>query len=130
MTTVYTIGFTKRRAPEFFGALRNAGIKQLLDVRLNNSSQLAGFTKREDLPFLLQEICGASYRHEMLQVMCRTEASAYVETAGLFAPAVWNASAFETDLRNGKLSRYVVAAAAAERADFPASRMSCFFILL
>jgi uncharacterized protein (DUF488 family) len=63
---IYTIGFTKRRAPDFFGALRRAGIRQLVDVRLNNSSQLAGFTKREDLPFFLTEICGAAYRHEPL----------------------------------------------------------------
>ncbi len=61
---VYTIGFTKRTAAEFFGALRRAGIKRLLDVRLNNSSQLAGFTKREDLPFFLKEICDAEYVHE------------------------------------------------------------------
>lgn len=61
---VYTIGFTKRTAAEFFGALRQAGVKRLLDVRLHNSSQLAGFTKREDLPFFLKEICGAEYIHE------------------------------------------------------------------
>lgn len=62
----YTIGFTKRRAPEFFGALKQAGIKRLVDVRLNNSSQLAGFTKREDLPYFLEVICGAEYVHEPL----------------------------------------------------------------
>ena len=63
---VYSIGFTKRTAPQFFGALRSAGIRRLLDVRLNNSSQLAGFTKRDDLPFFLTELCGAEYRHERL----------------------------------------------------------------
>jgi len=46
---IYTIGFTKRTAASFFGALKAAGVKQLIDVRLNNSSQLAGFTKRDDL---------------------------------------------------------------------------------
>jgi uncharacterized protein (DUF488 family) len=56
---VYTIGFTQRRAADFFGALKRAGVKRLLDVRLNNSSQLAGFTKREDLPYFLRELCGA-----------------------------------------------------------------------
>ena len=61
---VYSIGFTKKSAADFFGALRKAGVRRLLDVRLNNSSQLAGFTKREDLPFFLREICGAEYRHE------------------------------------------------------------------
>ena len=63
---VYTIGFTKRTAADFFGTLRRAGVKRLLDVRLNNSSQLAGFTKKEDLPFFLKEICGAEYIHEPL----------------------------------------------------------------
>ena len=63
---VYTIGFARKTAREFFGALKRAGIKQLLDVRLNNTSQLAGFTKREDLAFFLTEICGAAYRHELL----------------------------------------------------------------
>lgn len=63
---VYTIGFTKRTAADFFGALKRAGVKRLLDIRLNNSSQLAGFTKKENLPFFLKEICGAEYIHEPL----------------------------------------------------------------
>jgi uncharacterized protein (DUF488 family) len=46
--------------------LKNVGIRQLLDVRLNNVSQLAGFSKREDLQYFLREICGADYRHEPL----------------------------------------------------------------
>lgn len=61
---VYTIGFTKRTAAEFFGALKRAGVKRLLDVRLNNSSQLAGFTKKDDLRFFLKVICGTEYFHE------------------------------------------------------------------
>jgi uncharacterized protein (DUF488 family) len=61
---LYTIGFARKTAPQFFGALRQAGVKRLLDVRLNNTSQLAGFTKRDDLPFFLKEICGADYAHE------------------------------------------------------------------
>lgn len=63
---VYTIGFTKRTAADFFGALKQAGVRRLVDVRLNNSSQLAGFTKREDLPYFLKEICGAEYVHQPL----------------------------------------------------------------
>lgn len=58
---VYTIGFTKRAAAQFFGVLKRIGIKRLLDVRLNNSSQLAGFTKKEDLRFFLKELCGIEY---------------------------------------------------------------------
>ena len=60
---VYTIGFAKKKARQFFGALKNAGIKRLIDVRLNNTSQLAGFTKRDDLSFFLQELCSAEYIH-------------------------------------------------------------------
>jgi len=63
---VYTIGFTKKPASKFFGELRRVGIKQLIDVRLNNSSQLAGFTKKDDLIFFLREICDANYLHEPL----------------------------------------------------------------
>ena len=64
----YTIGFTKHKASEFFGTLKKAEIKRLIDVRLNNSSQLAGFSKREDLPFFLWELCRAEYSHNALLV--------------------------------------------------------------
>lgn len=63
---VFTTGFTKKSAEGFFGLLKRHGIKRLVDVRLNNVSQLAGFTKREDLQFFLREICGAEYHHEPL----------------------------------------------------------------
>jgi uncharacterized protein (DUF488 family) len=63
---VYTIGFTKKNAREFFGRLKQAGIRRLVDVRLNNASQLAGFTKKEDLRFFLEAVCGAEYIHEPL----------------------------------------------------------------
>jgi uncharacterized protein (DUF488 family) len=79
---VYTIGFTKRKAAEFFGALRRAHIKRLLDVRLNNSSQLAGFTKKDDLPFFLQELCGAEYLHEPLLAPTQDLLDAYKKKKG------------------------------------------------
>ena len=63
---VYSIGFTKKTAEQFFGLLKSAGIRRLLDVRLNNVSQLAGFAKRKDLQYFLREICGAEYVHEPL----------------------------------------------------------------
>ena len=63
---IYTIGFTKKKAAEFFNILKKAGIKRLVDIRLNNSSQLAGFTKSDDLKYFLKEICGIDYRHEPL----------------------------------------------------------------
>ena len=61
---IHTIGFTQKSAAEFFDALRGAGIRRLIDVRLNNTSQLAGFAKRDDLRFFLREIRQADYRHE------------------------------------------------------------------
>jgi uncharacterized protein (DUF488 family) len=63
---IYSIGFTKKSASQFFGALKAHGIERLLDVRLNNTSQLAGFAKQGDLPYFLEEICGARYEHEPL----------------------------------------------------------------
>jgi uncharacterized protein (DUF488 family) len=61
---IYTIGFTQTTAERFFARLRRARIERLLDVRLNNSSQLAGFAKAQDLPYFLRELVGASYEHE------------------------------------------------------------------
>ena len=63
---LFTIGFTRKSAAEFFGILRQAKITKLVDVRLNNVSQLAGFTKRDDLAFFLREICGCDYEHRPL----------------------------------------------------------------
>jgi uncharacterized protein (DUF488 family) len=79
---IYTIGFTKKTAAKFFGSLRQAGIKRLIDVRLNNSSQLAGFTKREDLPFFLLEICKAQYLHEPLLAPTQDILDAYKKRKG------------------------------------------------
>lgn len=53
---IYTIGFTKKTARRFFGALKDSGAKRLVDVRLNNQSQLAGFAKKDDLAFFLGEL--------------------------------------------------------------------------
>jgi len=61
--TVYTIGFTKRSAEDFFGTIARSGARRLVDVRLSNSSQLAGFSKRDDLRYFLKAICGMEYVH-------------------------------------------------------------------
>jgi uncharacterized protein (DUF488 family) len=63
---IYSIGFTQKSASGFFGTLKAHGIERLLDVRLNNTSQLAGFAKQADLAYFLREICGADYEHEPL----------------------------------------------------------------
>ena len=60
---VYTIGFTRKSAESFFDLLRMSGAKRVVDIRLNNSSQLAGFAKRDDLAYFLQRICGMGYEH-------------------------------------------------------------------
>ncbi|MDQ3460400.1 MAG: DUF488 domain-containing protein [Deinococcota bacterium] len=62
----YTIGFTQKSAAAFFDLLRQQGIRRLLDVRINNTSRLAGFTRKEDLAFFLRELCEAEYVHEPL----------------------------------------------------------------
>jgi uncharacterized protein (DUF488 family) len=62
--TIYTIGFTKKTAEKFFEALRNSGAKHLLDIRLKNNSQLAGFTKKNDLPYFLKRLVNMEY-HEI-----------------------------------------------------------------
>ena len=62
---LFTIGFTQHSAAEFFGKLRGVSIERLVDVRLNNVSQLAGFAKRADLEYFLRELCGADYVHEL-----------------------------------------------------------------
>lgn len=63
---IYTIGFTQTTAERFFKRLADVGIGRLLDVRLNNTSQLAGFARAKDLPFFLRELVGAGYEHEPL----------------------------------------------------------------
>jgi uncharacterized protein (DUF488 family) len=60
---VFTIGFAETSAEDFFRLLRQSGAKRVIDVRLNNTSQLAGFSKRDDLRFFLKEVCGMEYVH-------------------------------------------------------------------
>lgn len=60
---IFTIGFTRKSAEEFFTKLRSSGSPRLVDVRLNNVSQLAGFAKKADLKFFLREICRMDYVH-------------------------------------------------------------------
>lgn len=62
---IYTIGFTQKSAEKFFGLLKENNIKTLLDVRLNNASQLAGFAKGRDLGYFIKEILGATYIHDL-----------------------------------------------------------------
>ena len=63
--TLYTIGFTKKNARQFFGLIQGSGVRKVLDTRLNNVSQLAGFTKKDDLAFFLEKLAGVSYEHAL-----------------------------------------------------------------
>lgn len=61
---ICTIGFTRSTAEHFFGRLKGAGVQRVLDIRLHNDSQLAGFAKAADLPYFLRELVGADYEHD------------------------------------------------------------------
>ncbi len=61
---VFTIGFTKKSASQFFDLLCKSGVKRVVDVRLGNESQLAGFAKKKDLSWFLGKICSMEYIHE------------------------------------------------------------------
>ena len=69
---IYTIGFTQKSAEQFFGKLIKAGVKKIVDARLNNSSQLAGFAKKDDLRYFLKALGNIDYIH--MPVLAPTEA--------------------------------------------------------
>lgn len=62
---LFTMGFTKKSAKEFFELLTKNDIKKLIDIRLNNISQLAGFSKGNDLEYFLKELCEIQYNHNV-----------------------------------------------------------------
>jgi uncharacterized protein (DUF488 family) len=63
MTTVYTIGFTRKTLQEFIERLRAAGVRKVIDIRLRNTSQLAGWSKYPDISYLLTAGFGLNYEH-------------------------------------------------------------------
>jgi uncharacterized protein (DUF488 family) len=79
---IFTIGFAQKTAAKFFGALKKAGIRRLMDVRLNNTSQLAAFTKRDDLAFFLKELCRIEYVHEPVLAPTREILDAFKKNKG------------------------------------------------
>ena len=72
--------FYPKNAADFFGLLKDASIRRLLDIRLKNVSQLAGFTRRDDLQFFLAALCNADYRHEPLLAPTKEILDAYRTT--------------------------------------------------
>lgn len=82
---IHTIGFTKTNAESFFGRLKKANVIKLIDVRLNNVSQLAGFAKRDDLKFFLASICNIGYTHEPNLAPTQSMLSAYKKSGGAWS---------------------------------------------
>jgi uncharacterized protein (DUF488 family) len=79
---IFTIGFTRKSAETFFNSLKGAGVKRLVDIRLNNVSQLAGFTKREDLRYFTKAICGIEYVHVQTLAPTKEILDAYKKLKG------------------------------------------------
>lgn len=79
---VFTVGFTKKNAEQFFSRLKQAGVSRVIDTRLNNVSQLAGFTKKEDLRFFLKEVAGIDYVHMPLLAPSKEILDAYKKNGG------------------------------------------------
>lgn len=76
---IFTIGFTKKTAEEFFGALKKADIKRLVDIRLHNTSPMSLFTRHADFPFFLKKLCGAEYIHKTILAPSEELFQAYQE---------------------------------------------------
>jgi len=111
---IYSIGFTQKSASQFFGTLKAHAIERLLDVRLNNTSQLAGFAKQADLAYFLREICGAAYEHEPLLAPTHEMLDAYKKHKGGWEAyeeaflALMRARKIESALEKGSFARKTV----------------------
>ena len=79
---IYTIGFTKTSAEHFFNRLRRSRAAKLIDVRLNNVSQLAGFAKRDDLKFFTRALCNIPYEHQAKLAPNQAMLDAYKKNGG------------------------------------------------
>ncbi|MEO5331783.1 MAG: DUF488 domain-containing protein [Magnetococcus sp. YQC-5] len=79
---IFTIGFTQKKAQDFFSRLKQPGLVRLIDARLNNVSQLAGFTKRDDLNYFLREINGIDYLHMPIMAPTKEILDAYKKNNG------------------------------------------------
>ena len=74
---VFTMGFTQKNAEEFFNKIQKNKIDVLVDIRLNNKSQLAGFAKGRDLEYFLKIICNCAYKHEIIYAPTKELLDAY-----------------------------------------------------
>jgi uncharacterized protein (DUF488 family) len=82
---LFTIGFTKKTAEQFFTALQRAGVRRVIDTRLNNNSQLAGFSKMGDLPYFLRSIADIAYVHRQELAPTKDMLDAYKKEKGDWA---------------------------------------------
>jgi uncharacterized protein (DUF488 family) len=79
-STIFTIGFTKKTAKEFFRLLQEAQVQKLIDIRENRVGQLAGFAKYPDLPFFLDRILGIVYGYQPILAPSTEIRTAYRKT--------------------------------------------------
>ena len=82
---IFTIGFTKKSARDFFEKLRGAGVRRVVDVRLNNTSHLAGFSKMGDLEYFLENVLHAGYVHLPILAPTQEMLDAYKKNGGDWA---------------------------------------------
>jgi len=81
---IYTIGFTKTTAENFFNRLIETDTKRIIDVRLNNTSQLSGFAKAKDLQYFLRSLVSVDYVHEPLLAPTKDILDEYKKNKGLW----------------------------------------------
>lgn len=101
--TLFTIGFTKTNAEKFFKRLMDSDVKRLIDVRLNNRSQLAGFAKQQDLEYFLREIAGIEYIYRPEWAPTQDILDAYKKSKGSWT--VYEA-AFNKLISNRRIEQY------------------------
>lgn len=82
---LFTIGFTRKSAEQFFTLLGKADVQRVIDIRLNNVSQLAGFAKRDDLRYFLKAICGIDYTHRVELAPTREILDSFKKSGGSWA---------------------------------------------
>lgn len=110
MIQLYTIGFTQKNAERFFGLLLGADVKKVIDTRLNNRSQLAGFSKADDLPYFLTKIGGIGYRHAMEMAPTQEMLDRYKKLKG-----AW--SNYESEFRSLLIARDLAAIVSREEIE-------------
>ncbi len=64
---ICTIGFSKKTLKSFVELLKKSNVNRLVDTRLNNTSQLSGFAKKNDLEYVMS-LVGISYTHDLALV--------------------------------------------------------------